>query len=177
MLKKSKWGNSKATAFTPTGLILLALLLLTATAFGQTTGDAQTTAAATTAAQTPSPPLPVWKSYKDVKIGTTANEVRERLGKKAAIDDEDGFFYQFDDETAQIRIDRDKKVRFIAVTYANGNENAPKYADVFGADAAFEPGADGKVYKLVRFPQAGYWVAYSRTAGDEPSVTVTMQKL
>ena len=32
-------------------------------------------------------------------------------------------------------------------------------------------------HKLVRYPKAGCWVSYSRTAGDTPIVTVTIQKM
>ncbi len=35
---------------------------------------------------------------------------------------------------------------------------------------------DGSAYKLVTYPRAGYWVAYSRTAGDEPLTIITMQR-
>lgn len=121
--------------------------------------------------------LPVLTNYKDVKIGSTADEVREKLGK-AKIDDKDGFFYRFNDgEFAQIRLDKNNKVRLLSITYS-GDNNIPAYTDVFGVDnqmAAAKP--DGSVYKLVRYPEAGYWVAYSRTAGNDPSVTVTMQKI
>jgi hypothetical protein len=77
----------------------------------------------------------------------------------------------------QIRVDADKKVRFIAITYLDENKNAPKFADVFGAEIPVAEKPDGSIYNLVRYPEAGYWVAYSRTAGEKPSVTVTMQKL
>jgi hypothetical protein len=33
------------------------------------------------------------------------------------------------------------------------------------------------MYELKRYPSAGYWVAYSRTAGKNPIITVTMQKM
>jgi hypothetical protein len=46
---------------------------------------------------------------------------------------------------------------------------------VFGED--FETKPDGSKHKLVRYPKAGYWVSYSRTAGDTPIVTITIQKL
>jgi hypothetical protein len=46
---------------------------------------------------------------------------------------------------------------------------------VSGADIDTKP--DGSKYRLVRYPKAGYWVSYSRTAGDTPIVTVTIQKL
>ena len=32
------------------------------------------------------------------------------------------------------------------------------------------------MYKMVSYPKAGYWVAYSRTAGDEPLTIITMQR-
>lgn len=143
------------------------------------TGYAQTTemaSAPTTSVESAAIVLqPVLVEYKAVKIGMTADEVRERLGK-AEIDDKDGFYYRFsDDEFVQIRLDEDKKVRVLSTTYLGGN--APKFVDVFGPGMSEEAGGDGSVYKLVRYPEAGYWVAYSRTAGGKPSVTVTMQKM
>jgi hypothetical protein len=36
---------------------------------------------------------------------------------------------------------------------------------------------DGSMYELKRYPDAGYWVSYNRTAGDKPIVTITMQKM
>ena len=118
---------------------------------------------------------PIESVYKNVKIGTTADEVRELLGK-AEIDDKDGFFYEMDSEMVQIRLDENAKVRLISVTYSGKSPNAPKYSDVFGDDPA-NAKPDGSVYKLVRYPDAGYWVAYSKTGGGEPTITVTMQKL
>jgi len=118
---------------------------------------------------------PVMTEYKSVKIGTGADEVRDKLGK-AEIDDEDGFYYRFsDEEFVQIRIDTNNKVHLISVTYSG--ENAPKFTDVFGEETKAEAKPDGSVYRLVRYPKVGYWVAYSRTAGEKPTITVTMQKL
>ncbi len=154
---------------------LAMLLLFGLTAFAQTT-DTQNA--------TTQPPIvksatvvlqPVLTNYKAVKIGTAADEVRDKLGK-AEIDDKDGFYYRFsDEEFAQIRLDKNNKVRLLAVTYLGGN--APKFTDVFGAETKVEAKPDDSVYKLVRYPEAGYWVAYSRTAGEKPTVTVTMQKM
>jgi len=53
--------------------------------------------------------------------------------------------------------------------------NAPDAKSVLGEDV--EAKADGSMYKLVRYPEAGYWVSYSRTAGNSPLVIVTMQKI
>ena len=181
MLEKINWENSRTATFLQAGLILVLLFWLATAAFGQTTDTKQTATITTTETQKSETPkavmMPVLQNYKDVKIGATDDEVRDRLGKKATIDDKDGFFYQFDDEMAQIRLDKDKKVRLISITYTSNNKNTPKFEDVFGTGVKAEPGADGMIYKLVRYPEAGYWVAYSRTAGDKPTVTVTMQKM
>ena len=32
------------------------------------------------------------------------------------------------------------------------------------------------MHKMVTYTEAGYWVSYSRTAGDSPLVIITMQK-
>ncbi|HXG85247.1 MAG TPA: hypothetical protein VNI84_14595 [Pyrinomonadaceae bacterium] len=120
--------------------------------------------------------MPVLTDYKGIKIGATAEEVRDKLGK-AKIDDKDGFFYSSDDELVQIRLDADKKVSIVSITYLDENKSAPEFADVFGAEIPVSEKPDGSIYNLVRYPEAGYWVAYSRTAGEKPSVTVTMQKL
>ena len=125
---------------------------------------------------TPQPTVvqPPASVYKNIKIGTTREEVRSTLGK-AVIDDDDGLFYQLTDEMVQIRLDKDKKVRLIAVTYTSSLQNAPKYSDLFASEPV--PSADGSIYHLQRFEDAGYWVSYSKTAGESPRLTVTMQKL
>lgn len=122
--------------------------------------------------------MPLLKDYKGVTIGSTSEEVRDKLGK-AKIDDDDGFYYRFDDsEIVQIRLDENKKVYLIAITYTADHKGAPSFADVLGSGpATTESKPDGSMYKLVRYPTAGYWVAYSRSAGTEGSVSVTMQKL
>ncbi|HXG86000.1 MAG TPA: hypothetical protein VNI84_18415 [Pyrinomonadaceae bacterium] len=172
MFSKNRKENSGTAILSGTSLMLLLLFGLTTAAFGQTTGSGQS------AVDKIAAPIltPVLTNYKEIKIGTTADEVRDKLGK-AKIDDKDGFFYDADDEMVQIRLDKDKKVRVISITYPDENKNAPKYADVFGAEAQVPTKPDGSIYHLVRYPQAGYWVAYSRSAGKNPIVTVTMQKL
>ena len=181
MLEKINWENSRTATFLQTGLILVLLFWLATAAFGQTTETKPNEMTTQTEMQKTETPkavmMPVLQNYKDIKIGATADDVRDKLGK-AKIDDKDGFYYEIDDdELAQIRLDKDKKVRLISITYLSDNKNTPKFEDVFGTDVKAEPGADGKIYKLVRYPKAGYWVAYSRTAGDKPIVTVTMQKM
>jgi len=181
MLEKINWENSRAATFLHAGLILVLLFWLATAAFGQTTDTTQMATTTTTETQKSETPkavmMPVLQNYKEVKIGMTADDVRDKLGK-AEIDDKDGFYYEInDDEMAQIRLDKDKKVRLISITYTSDNKNTPKFEDILGTSVKAEPGADGMIYKLVDYPEAGYWVAYSRTAGDKPTVTVTMQKM
>ncbi|MGI8812307.1 MAG: hypothetical protein ACR2IH_07225 [Pyrinomonadaceae bacterium] len=161
------------------GLILVVLSWTTA-ASAQNNDNAQTAATTATQSQQSRTPktvkMPALQNYKGVKIGSTPDEVRDKLGK-AVIDDKDGFYYEFDNEIVQIRIGADKKLRLIARTYSSKNKNTPTLEDGFGANVTATPSADGTIHRLIRYPAAGYWVAYSRTAGDKPSVTVTMQKL
>jgi hypothetical protein len=157
------------------GLFLLIGLIVPA--FGQSAENTRTAANQLADKKSETPILmPVLTDYKGIKIGANAEEVRDRLGKPK-IDDKDGFFYDWDDEMAQIRVDGDKKVRLVSITYLDKNDNTPKYADVFGAEAQVPTKSDGSIYNLIRYPEAGYWVAYSRTAGEKPTVTVTMQKM
>jgi hypothetical protein len=67
------------------------------------------------------------------------------------------------------------QVTAISVDFMNGAKEVITPQQVFGADIDAKP--DGSKYRLVRYPKAGYWVSYSRTAGDTPIVTVTIQKL
>lgn len=121
--------------------------------------------------------VPVLKSYKEVILGMPADQVKDKLGKPK-IEDEKDFFYQFtEDESAQFLFDSDKNVRVISMMYIDRNGTAPKPTDVFGIDMQVAPNEDGSIYKMVRYPDAGYVVVYSRTAGDSPMIVVTMQKI
>ncbi len=114
---------------------------------------------------------PVFKDYKGVRIGMSADEVRQKLGKPET----QGFFLISDNETAQVFYDKDKKVNAVAVTYTGKGDALPTAVTVLGEDVL--AAEDGRVYKLVRYPAAGYWVAYSRSSGDSPVISITMKKL
>lgn len=120
---------------------------------------------------------PLMKDYKGVRIGMLADQVREKLGS-AKSEDQDGFFYVFSEmETAQIILDGDKKVRLISIDFGGEHPNPPKFQDIFGQDAVAEPKADGAIYKMVRYADDGIWIAYSRLAGDNAMVSVTIKKM
>jgi hypothetical protein len=116
---------------------------------------------------------PSFKEYKGVTIGMPMDEARKRLGEPASRSDTLDFYVVSDDETAQVSYDAGKKVSAIAVVYTGG-KNMPTCRAVFGKEAEAKP--DGGQYMRVQYPKVGYWISYSRTAGDAPVVSVMMQK-
>ena len=117
---------------------------------------------------------PVFHDYRGVKIGWLADEVRKKLGNPANKGDEQDFYMFGEKETAQFLYDKGQ-VTAISVDFMNGAKEVITPQQVFGADIDAKP--DGSKYKLVRYMKAGYWVSYSRTAGDTPIVTVTIQRI
>jgi hypothetical protein len=117
---------------------------------------------------------PVFHEYRGVKIGWVADEVRKKLGSPANKGDEQDFYVFGEKETAQVLYDKGQ-VTAISVDFMNGAKEVITPQQVFGTD--FDAKPDGSKYKLVRYPKAGYWVSYSRTAGDTPIITVTIQRL
>ncbi|HKG61965.1 MAG TPA: hypothetical protein VKB05_19560 [Pyrinomonadaceae bacterium] len=116
---------------------------------------------------------PVFQEYRGVKIGWLADEVRKKLGNPANKGDEQDFYVFSEKETAQVLYDKGQ-VTAISIDFMNGAKEVITPQQVFGADVEAKP--DGSKYKLVRYPKAGYWVSYSRTAGDTPIITVTIQR-
>ena len=117
---------------------------------------------------------PLYLDYKGVRIGMEASEVRQKLGDPADKSDAQDFFVFSEKESAQIYYDKGK-VMAVSVNYVGDNSGAPLPKVVLGTD--IEAKADGAMHKMVRYPDAGYWVSYNRTGGDDPLVTVTMQKI
>jgi len=104
----------------------------------------------------------------------TMNDVRNKLGhlkEKGKVQD---FFVFSDSESAQVFYDQDGKVTAISLDYVGKNGSPPTPIEVLGEDLQAKP--DGSMYQLKQYPSAGYWVAYNRTAGDDPRVTITIQK-
>ncbi|HEX6125503.1 MAG TPA: hypothetical protein VFZ23_09055 [Pyrinomonadaceae bacterium] len=119
---------------------------------------------------------PFLKEYRKLTIGAPADTLRELWGKPT-VEDSDGFVYKMSDsETIQIMIGPEKNISAIAVTFDNG-KGAPSFADVFGEAVLPEKRENGSVYKMVRYPDAGYWVAYYMGPPENATVSVTMQKL
>lgn len=151
------------------------LLLVAVMLFISNVAFAQTTRTAPTAAKDDGP---VFHEYRGIQIGWLADDVRKKLGTPANKGEEEDFyvFGEGDKERVQILYDKaTRKVTTISVDFMTGATDVITPQQVFGAD--IETKADGSKHKLVRYPKAGYWVSYSRTAGDTPIISVTMQKM
>jgi hypothetical protein len=151
------------------------LLLVTVVLFISNVALAQTTRTAPTAVKDDGP---VFHEYRGIQIGWLADDVRKKLGEPANKGDEQDYyiFGTGDNERCQIFYDKaTRKVTTISVDFMSGATDVITPQQVFGADVETKP--DGSKHKLVRYPKAGYWVSYSRTAGDTPIVSITMQKM
>lgn len=146
----------------------LALAALT-TAFALPARAAQNGAGAA-AKETEQPPF---HEYKGVRIGMTADEARKKLGDPTDKGDAQDFYAVNDNETVQVFYDAEKKVHALSIIYMGGSSK-PTAKAVIGSEVEANP--DGSMHRRVDYPKAGFWVAYSRTAGDSPLVTITMQK-
>lgn len=157
------------------GGLALALALAAVPSFAaQEVVGAQTTDAAEEVAGETAMVAPLIQDYKGARIGMSADEARSALGGSDAAKEKRDVFLISDNEMAQLFFDKESKLRAVSVTYLPKGD-APTATTVLGVEVA--AGADGRVYKLMRYPEAGYWVSYNRTAGDMPIVTVTMQKM
>ncbi len=117
----------------------------------------------------------LFHDYRGVQLGMTSDEVRKKLGDPKDKSDEQDFFIFNESETAQIVYDKLHKVVAISADFLTGGDKVPTAKQVFGGDV--EAKADGSVYRMVRFPKAGYWLSYNRTSGTSPLTTVTLQKI
>lgn len=86
-----------------------------------------------------------------------------------------GVFVLAKGETAQVYYDANGKVTAISINYVGKGVTAPLPTEIIGE--SLQPKPDGSMYALKRYPEAGYWVSYNRTAGDDPIVSIAMQKL
>ncbi len=117
----------------------------------------------------------LFHDYRGVELGMTADEVRKKLGDPKDKGDEQDFFIFSESETAQVVYDKARKVITISADFLTASTSVPTAKQVFGSEV--EAKADGSVYKMIRFPKAGYWLSYNRTGGTPPLTTVTLQKI
>jgi len=118
---------------------------------------------------------PVFVEFKGVRLGMSADEARKKLGSPREKGDDLDLYVFNENEAVQIYYDKTKTVSAISIDFMDGGAAAPAAKDILGGEP--EKHADGSAYKLVRYPKAGYWVSYSKTAGNLPTITITMQKI
>ncbi|HLM56876.1 MAG TPA: hypothetical protein VK422_12230 [Pyrinomonadaceae bacterium] len=118
---------------------------------------------------------PAFREYKGIKLGMAAAEVRKLLGNPADKGDAQDLFTFGESETAQVFYDNSHNVSAISISYIGDVNKAPTAKVVLGSEAEAKP--DGSLYKMIRYPKAGYWVSYFRTSGDSPMVMVAVQKI
>ena len=118
---------------------------------------------------------PAFSDFKGVRIGMTADAARKKLGSPREKSAEQDFYVFNDTQAVQIFYDKAGAVTAISIDFMTGANAVPTGKEVLGTEP--EVKADGSVYKILRYPKAGYWVSYSRTAGSSPTTTITMQKI
>jgi hypothetical protein len=147
--------------FRTTGPIVKVLLQLAITLLLSNVAVAQTTKASLGSGKDDGP---TFHEYRGIQIGWVADDVRKKLGEPVAKGDEQDYYVFGEKERVQILYDKKTDAPDVITPQ-----------QVFGAEV--ETKADGSKHKLVRYPKAGFWVSYSRTAGDTPIITITLQKL
>lgn len=158
----------------PAIVLILAVSMANAqTASSRSAQDEVATATNPSATNVATANVPVLTDYRGVRIGMTAEEVRAKLDRLKKGEGQD-FLVFSERESAQIYYDESGKVTAISIDYFDPS-NAPSPDAVLGVE--LEAKADGSMYQLDRYLEAGYWVSYNRTAGDKPIVTITMQKM
>lgn len=150
--------------------LILAVLALTATVFNGQTSRRSAAAPPPAAEETNA-----YKDYRGISLGMPADDVRKKLGTPKVKSDEEDFYVFGESETAQVVYDTTHKVVTISADFLTVGDTVPTAKQVFGGEV--EAKADGSVYKMVRFPKAGYWVSFNRTSGAAPLTTVTLQKI
>jgi len=118
---------------------------------------------------------PLFADFKGVRIGMSAEEARKKLGNPKDKSDELDLYVFNDSQALQIYYDKAKTVTAISIDFMDGGADAPPAKTVVGSEPDARP--DGSSYKMVRYPKAGYWVSYSKTAGNSPTITITMQRI
>ena len=150
-------------------LQLAAIALFASFAFPQ-----QPTPSPTPTPMATPPTEPVYKEYRGVSIGMGVAEARAALGTARSKGPRQDFYVFSEKETAQVFY-RDGKVSALSVDYVGSDSGAPSPMEVLGIE--IKPKKNGSMYRLIRYPSAGYWISYNRTAQKNPTISITMRKL
>lgn len=113
---------------------------------------------------------PLFREYRGVRLGMTAEEARAKLGVPAMKSDEQDFYVFSANETAQI-VYVEQKVVTISTDYTGGI-GAPDYKSVVGEGPLQRP--DGSLFRMVLYDSERFWVSYNKSASEVPVVTITI---
>jgi hypothetical protein len=158
-------GRGLRTALTVV-LLTIAPALGLASQAGETAGSASSVTA---------PKAPPYQELKGARLGMAAEEIHGLLGKPTEKDETVEYFEFSDVERARVYYGVDGKAEAIVATYIGSTSAAPTPEAVLGSSIEFAP--DGSGSRRVDYPALGYWVAYSRTAGEKPYTIITMKTL
>ena len=158
-------------------MLLTSLFMVSTHAAGQQPATQDAISKNTSASPKPATATvaPVYKDFMGVTLGMSAQDIRSKLGHVKNKGERQDFFVFSESQTAQIVYDEKGQATTISVDYLSKGTDAPSPESVLGEAVQAKP--DGSIFQMKRYPEAGYWVAYSRTAGNNPIVTVTMQKI
>ena len=120
-------------------------------------------------------PTPGMSEYRGVSIGMATDDVRKKLGNPKDKSDAMDLYIFSDNENAQFYYNAAKTVTAIMITYSGDLKDAPSPKTVLGEDAEAKP--DGGIFKMVRFPKAGFWISYNRTPAPDAIVNIAFQKM
>jgi hypothetical protein len=113
---------------------------------------------------------PIYREYRGVRLGMTAEEARAKLGVPAMMSDEQDFYVLSANETTQI-VYANQKVVTISTDYT-GRIGAPDSKRVVGEGFLQRP--DGSLFRMARYDSERFWVSYNKSASLVPVVTITI---
>lgn len=123
----------------------------------------------------PTPETVVFTEYRGISIGMPTKAVREKLDDPKEKSDAQDLYIFSDDESAQFFYDDAKTVNAIMITFTGDLKKALTPKAIFGEDAEARP--DGSTFKMIRYPKAGFWISYNRSAGDDAVISIAVQKI
>ena len=161
-------------------LVLVCLVILSGLGLAAGRGAVGIRSMSATFAGTPSPTpdavgSPSFRSYRGVSIRMPAAQVAEKLGVPTQRSKAGDYYAVSATESVQISYDSDQTVKSISINLTGDLKTAPAPKDVVGTDIKKDP--DGMLSKMVSFPKEGFWASYTRTAGKDATVIITLQKL
>jgi len=113
--------------------------------------------------------------YRGVAIGMATDDVRKSLGNPQDKSDTMDLYPFPPDESAQFCYGAARTGTAIMITFSGELKDAPPPKAILGEDVEAKP--DGSIFKMVRFPKAGYWISYNRTPPPDAIVNIALQKM